>query len=884
MADTSAGKVSLDLILNSKEFKSQLNKSVNDSIRSVSASTSNTIKSTFSSIGKVAAAAFSVKAVTNFTKSCLDLGSALQEVQNVVDVTFGSMSADADKFAQSAIKNFGLSEKVAKEYMGNFGTMAKQFDFTTAEALEMAKTLTGAVGDVSSFRNMTSKESYTKLKAIFTGETESLKDLGVVMTQAALDSYALANGFVKTTKQMTEQEKVSLRYKFVLDKLSDTAGDFIRTQDGWANQTRVLSLQLESFKANLGQGFIAVLTPVIKMVNLLMEKLVQLSSVFKSTMEGIFGKQDSGSISSISSEMSDLAGNTEGVGTAAENAAKKIKRSLMHFDKLNILSSNDSASSSGLSSISSSIDSSGLEETEEIVSPLMEKLKEIQSIFSQGFKDGLGNSSLIKTKEHIAGIKEQLNGIFKDQAVQGAAKSFIDSIIYNFGRVTGSLGSLGITISENITGGIEKNLEEKSPRIKDYIVKMFDITSERAELRGKFADTFADIFSVFRSDDAKSLTANILGFVEEIGMTFSLLGNRIGLDIEKTITQPIIDNKEKIKEALDEIIKAADEFMRDLNGLWTSIGDTVDKVYTEKLGPTFEKLREMYSETFGVMLDGLNENINPMLDELAQKFSTIMEEHIKPFAEQFLNSFGDIFQELQKLFEYIKPFYDWFVSSAFPMISKMTKTIYEIVLEAVGLILDVLGGLFEALSGIIQFVVGVFTGDWKSAWEGVKTTFSGIMDSITGIFDGVCDIIGGTFKGLWDIVKTHINNIIDGINLLTGKLSGAKIGNLELGIDIPKIPHLAQGGYVRANTPQLAMIGDNRTQGEIVAPEGKIREQVVIAMQPLLTAIQQLIAIMQSGGTIGSGEIVIPISFGNELIDTYIINLQNRQVIRTGGR
>ena len=110
------------------------------------------------------------------------------------------------------------------------------------------------------------------------------------MTQSALDSFALANGFGKTTKAMSEGEKVALRYKFVQDQLALASGDFIRTSDGWANQVRVLKLQFDSLKATIGQGLINVLTPVIKVINAIIGKLMSLANAFKSFTEMITGK------------------------------------------------------------------------------------------------------------------------------------------------------------------------------------------------------------------------------------------------------------------------------------------------------------------------------------------------------------------------------------------------------------------------------------------------------------------------------------------------------------------------------------------------------------------------------------------------------------------
>lgn len=117
-------------------------------------------------------------AITKFASSCIELGSDLSEVQNVVDVTFTDMSGRIDAFAESAITKFGLSETVAKRYAGTLGAMAKSFGFTGDALYEMSTTLTGLTGDVASFYNISTDEAFTKLKSVFTGETESLKELG----------------------------------------------------------------------------------------------------------------------------------------------------------------------------------------------------------------------------------------------------------------------------------------------------------------------------------------------------------------------------------------------------------------------------------------------------------------------------------------------------------------------------------------------------------------------------------------------------------------------------------------------------------------------------------------------------------------------------------
>nr|DAK92122.1 MAG TPA: minor tail protein [Caudoviricetes sp.] len=269
MAAESVGQIGLDLVINKNGFDKQL-----VGIQSLAKKT-----------GKILAAAFTVKKLADFGKECIDLGSDLAEVQNVVNVVFPHMNKQIDSFAKNAAAQFGLSETMTKKFTGTFGAMSKAFGFNEKDAYDMSTTLTGLAGDVASFYNISQDEAYTKLKSVFTGETESLKDLGVVMTQTALDSYALANGFGKTTAKMSEMEKVALRYQFVQDQLTSAVGDFSRTSDGWANQVRILKLQFDSLKATIGQGLINVLSPVIKVINMIIGKLMTLANAFKSFTE-----------------------------------------------------------------------------------------------------------------------------------------------------------------------------------------------------------------------------------------------------------------------------------------------------------------------------------------------------------------------------------------------------------------------------------------------------------------------------------------------------------------------------------------------------------------------------------------------------------------------
>ena len=353
MAADSAGQIGLDLVINQQQFNKQLG------------GIQNLAKKT----GKMLAGAFAVKGLTSFAKDCIELGSNLTEVQNVVDVVFPTMNKKVNEFAQNAASTFGLSETMAKKFTGTFGAMANAFGFSEKESYKMSTALTGIAGDVASFYNISQDEAFTKLKSVFSGETETLKDLGIVMTQTALDQYALANGFGKTTSAMTEQEKVALRYAFVQQQLQNATGDFSRISDQWANQIRILSLQFDSLKASIGQGLINLFLPIVKVINTVLGKLMTLANAFKSFTAMIMGKKTSGasasldktatsagkvsnSLNNATSSANKLNKSTKKVGDTAKKTAKKIS-GLMGFDQINKLTETKGSSGSKSSTPSS---------------------------------------------------------------------------------------------------------------------------------------------------------------------------------------------------------------------------------------------------------------------------------------------------------------------------------------------------------------------------------------------------------------------------------------------------------------------------------------------------------------------------------------------------
>ena len=598
MAADSVGQIGLDLVVNKNDFNSQMLG----------------IENLAKKAGKALAAAFTVKKIFDFGKSCIELGSDLAEVQNVVDVTFSQMSKQVDKFAQNAAAQFGLSETMAKQFTGTFGAMAKAFGFSEKAAYDMSTTLTGLAGDVASFYNIGQDEAYTKLKSVFTGETESLKDLGIVMTQTALDSYALANGFGKTTAKMSEAEKVALRYKFVQDQLTTAAGDFSRTSTGWANQVRILQLQFDSLRATIGQGLITALSPVIQVINTIIGKLLSMANAFKAFVAMLSGGKKDGNITETAAGMeaiaaaADKAGAaTSGIGSAAKKAAKDIKSATTGIDELNIInpdSGSDSGSGSGGGGAggynADDFDMGTLPEQEDVVSGKLQKIadlmNQLKDSFTSGFWDAFGDTSIFESIQNsIQSIKDSLRDIFTDFDVQTAALGFANTLAQSLGQVTGSVASIGATIADNLLGGISRYLEQNKDRIKDYLVQMFNIGGEIATLVGNFTSSIAGIFTVFRSDSAKQITADIIGIFSSSFMGVTKLGSKFVRDLIQVITKPITDNAGQIKERIQGLLDELQPIFDKLKELIDKIWDGLNTAYDTVAKPVFDAFTEAIS-------------------------------------------------------------------------------------------------------------------------------------------------------------------------------------------------------------------------------------------------------------------------------------------------
>lgn len=839
MLGNSIGEIFLDLKINDRDYRKQLTTVANQTekqFNNTSRGIENSFGGAFSRIGKMAAGAFLVGTIGKFIGSCIELGSTLAEVQNVVDVAFPTMNGKINEFSKNAMTQFGLSESVAKKYAGTFGSMAKSFKFSEGAAADMSMQLTGLAGDVSSFYNISSDEAYTKLKSVFTGETESLKDLGVVMTQSALDAYALSNGFGKTTAKMSEHEKVALRLAFVQEQLTDASGDFVRTQDSWANQTRVLSLQFDSLKASLGKGFIALFTPIIKGINWVLSNLRVLADSFANMMEFLTGTS-SGTSGGISNDLSS-AGNSAGdlsdglsdAGKNGEKAAKKINKAFSKVDTINKLSF-DSGNEDSKGPGTSAGSSGG-------VADAVDFTKQTES-----------SSAFAKVLQPLFDILNKFKTI-----------SF-DNLVASFGNLGRAISPIVGTLFDGLLWALDNVIYPLTKVIiEDYLPAFFNLLAGALTIVNPILKAFGDIFIVIWDNvlapiaswtGAVFITAmnTIAGVLKNIG---DWMTNNQGT--VTTITAIVLGfcAAWKITEML--------AFIQMSGGLVATLGI----IKTAIMGATVAKLADKL-ETMAITALCAKD----FVVSLAASTGAL----IKQAAQWVINTGAKIADTAATIAGTIATgaatAATWLFNTA---LAVLTSPI-TLVVVAIGVLIAIVVALVknwdtvkQVASNVWNGVVGIWNaaGSWfnsnvtqpisnafNNLWSGIKKVASNAWNFILGLFAKGGKIFSGVTTGISNIFKSIVNSIIKGINSvisfpfnkINGLLNGIRNFDIPLigkpfkglwgqnPLTVPQIPMLAQGGYVGANQPQLAMIGDNRHQGEVVAPEGKLLDIVNTALK-----------------------------------------------------
>ncbi len=227
----------------------------------------NNLGGVISKVAKIAAGAAIIKGMIEIGKQGVALASDLNEVQNVVDTTFQANADSINAWSKTALKQYGLNELSAKKFTSTMGAMLKSSGLSSEKLLTMAQSLSGLSGDFASFYNLDPEEAFEKIRSGISGEAEPLKQLGINMSAANLEAYALAQGIKVPYEKMDEASKIILRHNYLLSVTKDAQGDFSKTSGSFANQQKLLKESFNQTIATLAQKLLPTLTEIMTKAN-----------------------------------------------------------------------------------------------------------------------------------------------------------------------------------------------------------------------------------------------------------------------------------------------------------------------------------------------------------------------------------------------------------------------------------------------------------------------------------------------------------------------------------------------------------------------------------------------------------------------------------------
>ena len=630
--------------------------------------TTGSIKKAFSSLTKGFTATAIVYGLIKVGKQAVETASDLQEVQNVVEVSFGSMSAEVDKFADNALKKFGLSKLSAKQFASTFMAMSNGMGIAAEAGKNMSLNLTALAGDLASFRNVSHDVAFTALKSVFTGETETLKNFGIVMTEANLEAYALSQGITKSYNAMSQAEKVALRYSFVLNATKGAQGDFARTSNNWANQVRILKEQFKELAGIIGNGLLKVLQPLIILLNKVLGLAISVANSLSQAFGGKKIKESSTSVSNMASGMGDIASGAEDTSSgldSADKSAKKLKRTLAGFDQLNVLSKPDSGSgtSSGaggggdITGLANASYISTEEEVESGVDKADEYFKQVSELYHKWF-DNLPKLKITFDKEQAL---EDIKGIGLDilNTISGLG-SFVITIGINLANDLdiGKLANDFLSLVKSVTGLASSLTDVLVPAFE----KLYDIGLKPVVewIGEKMHDAFKTLSAILE-DFAK--------FVEENAEGFEAWGEILGV-VAKAIWSILEPMADAAWNTFKGLILAIYEVFKLLLKILLEVGKALVKVVKDP-----KQAWDDFKSYVGSFFDNMKNKASGAVSGIKEAFKVIPEWFRTTFTKAWTNV-KNVFSKGGKVFTGIK---DGILSGLKSVINALIRGINKVV-------------------------------------------------------------------------------------------------------------------------------------------------------------------------------------------------------------
>ncbi len=780
---TNVGSVFFNIKTNRSAFSKE--------IKGAAGQAQRVFSSAMSTVGKAIGVAFSAAAVVSFGKKCVEVASETQSawmgLSSILNGQKKSFS-EANGFIQDYISD-GLVP------LNNAVTAYKNLAARGYGTEQIEKTMT-ALKDAAAFGR---QASYSYGDAISTA-TEGLKNensilvdnAGVTKNVAKMwEDYAKSIG--TTTNALTQQQKIEAEVNGIMEETKWQTGDAAKYATTFAGRVAKLSATFTSLKTAIGNVIIPILNLFIPAIQTALDALLKFLSLLKTAMAAIgLEMPDVTSLGGVTTGAAEAAEAIDNTGTAAEKAAKKVRKAFASYDEINVLSKSSSSdtgasSSSGVTTAdpATAAVTSGVSAVDSRLDELKEKLSTFWNGFAAGFE---------KEREELKKQVERTKKLIK--------------------RVWRDLRKLESPIRNWASEDVKTFFETFCRASADIFLGLYDSVNT----------VFSDLWKVAVYPRLQKFTTKglpvLTRFYTESVSTLQTLFNSVKELFDKTWREGAVP-------ALQFFTQVYQDMWNIVYSKWQTYG-----------APVFDSIRTAVENTKTVLLNSWNKFIKPCWDVIMGTVTRLWTDHVKPLADNLAGFAGELVQGALGIYnKVIVPIVTWVQNYLYPIVVTCLRDMMNIVEPIIAGIIDHANGIITVLKGIIQFITGVFTGNWSKAWNGIKNIFKGTLETMVAVIKTPLNMIIAMFENLVNRIGSGINKLIKGFNSIKWNVPDwvPGIGGKSLGFNISqiptiKLPRLARGGWVAANNPQLAIVGDNTREGEIVSPESKIREQVELAL------------------------------------------------------
>lgn len=598
----------------------------------------------------VAASAASVK-----------MASDMDESINKVDAVFDEASKTVHEFSNTTLTAYGIAKSTALDMAALFGDMATSMGFSREEAAKMSMELVALAGDLASFKNISLDQAATALKSIFTGETETLKNLGIVMTDANLQAYAMSKGIETATSAMGQSEKVALRLQYVFDNTKNAQGDFARTSDSTANQLRILSESLKELAAIAGKELIPMVLPIIKQLNQIIQKVGHLDDGTKDliTKIAVFAASF-GPLLTVSGKLTGAVGSLVGAYKslkAAQAAATAGQTALNAAMSANVAGAVASAIGVAVAALGSYAVMSTL--TSQKTANLRDNLNQIEDSYNSSIesieKNALSEKAELDVVEKLIPKYEELNKKANKTASEKAELKNIVDQINNVLPDAIKLVNEEKSAYDATTESIRNTIEARKESIESIAKQNAAIKAQESLLELKSAnDNMTLEYAQGRIESLREWQDGLKFNLFDFGATIDWIDNKVFKtgDVEDQIRdlenyikqykqyQSVIDSYTSTGSGVAVVNgnnnnenkkKSAAEMLEEYKSLRATLDHqfALDKISTEQYYATLEKYDRDYLAGYA---DNLTEH-RKVLQELHKYKKSVQEDEIQRLKE-----------------------------------------------------------------------------------------------------------------------------------------------------------------------------------------------------------------------------------------------------------